>query len=274
MTRVNSMRFALEDADFLRARATARQFDPHLHSTYSVVVLKSGTAEICSQRWSGTVGAGDVFFFNPYEVHSARCLEKGAEFETLYPSREFVKEIVATTAGGGTLQIETDILTHHRYANALLDALSAPTVDGTGLKAALRNVIAACAFATEPSPTRNMALARTACLLIRKNCMRAMRTEELARELGVHQSHFVRAFTNTVGVAPQTYIRQVRIAKARELICEGAKLCEVAQILEFCDQAHLTREFKKVFGVPPGFLSRDVGKRVRARTSLRSRASP
>lgn len=267
------MRFALEGADFLRARATASQFDPHLHSTYSVVVLKSGTAEICSQRWSGTVGSGDVFFFNPYEVHSARCLEKGADYETLYPSREFINEVVATATGGDTLQIETDVLTHRGYANALLDALSAPTVDGTRLKAALRKVVAACAFTTEPSPTRNMALARTACRLIRKNCMQAMRTEELARELGVHQSHFVRAFTNTIGVAPQTYIRQVRIAKARELICEGAELSEVAQILEFCDQAHLTREFKKVFGVPPGALSRDVGKGVRARASLLGGAS-
>jgi len=35
-------------------------------------------------------------------------------------------------------------------------------------------------------------------------------------------------------------------------------LSDVAQIVGFCDQAHLTREFKKVFGVPPGALSRHI----------------
>jgi len=50
----------------------------------------------------------------------------------------------------------------------------------------------------------------------------------------------------------------VRVAKARELICSGMGLSEVALMLEFSDQAHLTREFKKVFGVPPGVLSRTI----------------
>jgi AraC-like DNA-binding protein len=94
---------------------------------------------------------------------------------------------------------------------------------------------------------------------LRKNCTRAVRTEELARELKVHKSHLVRVFSNAMGMAPQMYMRQVRVAKARELISGGSQLSEVAHMLDFSDQAHLTREFKKVFGVPPGALSRDVG---------------
>jgi AraC-like DNA-binding protein len=51
------------------------------------------------------------------------------------------------------------------------------------------------------------------------------------------------------------------VAKARELICAGLELGEVAQVLGFSDQPHLTREFKKVYGVPPGVLARSVGSR-------------
>jgi AraC-like DNA-binding protein len=267
MTQVTSMTFALQESDLLRARATANRFDPHLHSTYSVVVLKSGTAEIRSERWSRTVRSGDVFFFNPYEVHSARCLEEGADYETLYPSREFIDEVVAPAVSGGALQIQTDVLSRDSHTDELLEALSSASIDNGAVETALRKVLALCAFTTEPSVLSPMAIARTACLLIRENCMRAMRTEDLARQVGVHKSHLVRAFTRTIGLAPQTYIRQVRVAKARELICAGSELSEVAQMLEFCDQAHLTREFKKVFGVPPGALSRDVGNRPRARTA-------
>jgi AraC-like DNA-binding protein len=57
-------------------------------------------------------------------------------------------------------------------------------------------------------------------------------------------------------------LRQVRVAKARELICAGVSLVDVAQAAGFCDQAHLTREFKKIHGVPPGRLSRGVRDRT------------
>ena len=83
MTQVKSMSFVLEPADLLRARATAIRFDPHFHSTYSIVALKRGAAEVRSARWSETALAGDVFFFNPYEVHSACCSEDDADYETL-----------------------------------------------------------------------------------------------------------------------------------------------------------------------------------------------
>jgi AraC-like DNA-binding protein len=77
-----------------------------------------------------------------------------------------------------------------------------------------------------------------------------------------------------VGMAPQTYMRQVRVAKARELICEGSELSEVALMLDFSDQAHLSREFKKVFGVPPGALSRDIGNHRRKNDGSRHQAPP
>jgi hypothetical protein len=151
MTQVTSMTFALQESDLLRARATANRFDPHLHSTYSVVVLKSGTAEIRSERWSRTVRSGDVFFFNPYEVHSARCLEEGADYETLYPSREFIDEVVAPAVSGGALQIQTDVLSRHSHTDELLEALSSASVDNGAVETALRKVLALCAFTTEPS---------------------------------------------------------------------------------------------------------------------------
>lgn len=263
MTQVSSMSFALQRYDLLRAHGTARRFDPHLHSTYSIVALWRGTAEIRSARWSGTARAGDVFFFNPYEVHSACCSGEDAEYATLYPSGEFLADCLALGRRDRPLGIQTAILRQHPVTAQLVEALFAPVAEGDAIEASLRRMLAACDFSTDPALQSAGALARRACLLIHANGTRAMRTEDLAREMGVHKSHFVRAFSTAMGMAPQTYIRQVRVAKARDLICEGADLSEVALMLDFSDQAHLTREFKKVFGVPPGALSRDIGGRRR-----------
>jgi AraC-like DNA-binding protein len=274
MTQVSSMSFALQQSNLLRAHATASQFDPHLHSTYSIVALRRGAAEIRSDRWSGTARAGDVFFFNPYEVHSAYCSKEDAEYETLYPSREFLVGCLAPERRDEPLNIQTAILERSSATSELIDALFAPAVEGNFIEASLRRLLAACVFSTDSAVQSPGALARRACLLIQKNCTRAMRTEEVAREMGVHKSHLVRAFSNAVGMAPQTYMRQVRVAKARELICEGAELSEVALMLDFSDQAHLTREFKKVFGVPPGTLSRDIGSHRRKNGGSRHQAPP
>lgn len=260
MTQIKFTRFAQQQSDLLRMHATAVRFDPHFHSTYSIVALKRGTAEIKSARWSGTARAGDIFFFNPYEIHSARCSRDGAEHDTLYPTWDFLSSCLPIECRDEPLNIQTTILRRSSETSELIDALDEPAVRGEIIEALFRRMLAACVFTTEPANESAGALARRACMLIRKNCTRQMRTEDLARKMGVHKSHLVRAFSNFVGMAPQTYMRQVRVAKARELICEGSPLSEVALMLDFSDQAHLTREFKKVFGVAPGALSRAISR--------------
>lgn len=254
------MTFALQRVDLLRARAAAVDFDPHLHDTYSVVVVTSGTAHIWSSRWNSTVRAGDVFFFNPFEVHAGRSTSSPAQYDVLYPSEAFLDSCMGTIEPNAIRTIRTDVVTRSRTTRDLADALSAPIADSASVEGCLRRVLEECSFSVEYPASTPMSIARTASQLIRRDGPRSTRTDDLAREIGVNPSHLVRTFRKTIGVPPQTYVRQVRVARARELICAGFDLSDVAQMANFSDQPHLTREFKKVFGVPPGALSRDVGR--------------
>ncbi|WP_105432002.1 MULTISPECIES: AraC family transcriptional regulator [Neorhizobium] len=258
MTQVESMRFTLQQSKLLRARAVASGFDAHLHATYSIVALRRGVAEIKSNRWSGTARAGDVFFFNPFEVHSASCHQHDVEYETLYPTEEFMTSSLDPERHTGSRCIQTGILRRTSKSSELAEALFTPGVAPEPIERMLQDVLAECVFSADPVSWEKVRLVRRACELIEKSSPSAIETAELARQLGVHKSHLVRTFGEAVGMAPQKYIRQVRVAKAKELICEGLELADVAAMLDFCDQAHLSREFKKVFGVPPGALSRDV----------------
>ena len=257
-TQVNSLSFALQQSGLLRAKAVASAFDPHFHSTYSVVALRKGSAEIKSRRWSGTARAQDVLFLNAYEVHSAYCPIQDAEYATLYLTDEFLARCLTLEVVGKPINFETAILGLGSATQELCETLFDLQVDEERLELSLRSVLAECAFSTGLVHGGSGTLVRRACSLIQMHPTRAIKTENLAHELGVHKSHLVRAFSETVGIPPQSYLRQVRVAKARELICEGLELSEIAALLEFSDQAHLTREFKKVFGVPPGRLSRDI----------------
>lgn len=207
--------------------------------------------------------AGDVFFFNPFEVHAAKGGHEPVVYETLYPSEAYIAECIAEGDDGTGIAIQTDVLTRTPQTYELIEALAASPADDSGIDRALQTVLTTCAFTTGTPFFAPPSLALRACMLIKDNYAGPIRTDQLADRLQVHRSHLIRAFKDTIGITPQTYIRQMRVAKAFDLILAGLSLSEIAPTIGFCDQSHFTREFKKVFGVSPGVLSNNLGRRKR-----------
>lgn len=80
---------------------------------------------------------------------------------------------------------------------------------------------------------------------------------ELADEAGLSLTHFARAFKESVGRAPHQHLMTVRLERARRLLeSPHTALSDVAARAGFADQAHLTRLFKRQFGVTPGAFVR------------------
>jgi AraC-like DNA-binding protein len=75
---------------------------------------------------------------------------------------------------------------------------------------------------------------------------------ELSREAGVGPRHLERLFTRQVGVPLGEYLldRRVRLAVARIRAGDGLALAALAA--GFCDQSHLTRQFRRRLGASPG----------------------
>ena len=74
----------------------------------------------------------------------------------------------------------------------------------------------------------------------------------LARVAHLSQSHFNRKFRASFGCTPSQYVRQMRIARAQNLMmmCRDP-LSLIAAECGFADQPHFTRCFRKVVGEPP-----------------------
>ena len=64
--------------------------------------------------------------------------------------------------------------------------------------------------------------------------------------------YLLRVFHNQVGFPPHEYQTQVRIAHARKLLLEGKSISQAALETGFCDQSHLSRNFKRIVGSTPG----------------------
>lgn len=80
----------------------------------------------------------------------------------------------------------------------------------------------------------------------------SVRLAELADEIGVSPTHIVRSFTREYGLPPHRYLIGRRIDIARRLLLAGTPIADTATVTGFHDQAHFTRHFRGMTGVPPG----------------------
>ncbi len=80
----------------------------------------------------------------------------------------------------------------------------------------------------------------------------SLEVTELAQACALSRSHFSRAFKCSTGLSPQDWIRQQRIALAKQLIqYTGLSLTQISLECGFCDQAHFCHIFTRSEGINP-----------------------
>ncbi len=81
--------------------------------------------------------------------------------------------------------------------------------------------------------------------------------QEIAALAGVSQFHFARLFREAMGMPLHAYVREQRLIQARRLLpAKELTIAAVAALTGFADQSHLSRDFKRRFGITPGSLKR------------------
>jgi AraC-like DNA-binding protein len=87
---------------------------------------------------------------------------------------------------------------------------------------------------------------------IEDNLDSPIRVIELPGLVRLSTSHFFRAFRKTFGESPLTYIMKRRIRRAQQLMLTSRlRLSQVALECGMCDQAHLSRTFRRIVGTSP-----------------------
>lgn len=88
--------------------------------------------------------------------------------------------------------------------------------------------------------------------MMRSDLSETIAITKVASRCGLSMSYFVRAFKNTVGVAPYDWFLGQRITFAKQLLGETQMpLAEIALECGFTDQSHFTKTFGKRIGMTP-----------------------
>jgi AraC-like DNA-binding protein len=79
-----------------------------------------------------------------------------------------------------------------------------------------------------------------------------MQIAELSTLAGLSSSHFQRAFKDSVGRTPCSYVSQLRIERSKLMMRDTTQsLSQIALACGFSDQSHLSRLFRKCVGATP-----------------------
>ncbi|MFD0620121.1 helix-turn-helix domain-containing protein [Paenibacillus sp. GCM10027629] len=79
-----------------------------------------------------------------------------------------------------------------------------------------------------------------------------LRIEAIAHLFGFHRSYFTQQFTQKTGLSPQQYLQQLRLERAKELLCNfSLPIGEIALSVGYPDLYMFSRAFKRQVGCSP-----------------------
>ncbi len=80
--------------------------------------------------------------------------------------------------------------------------------------------------------------------------------EALAARVSLSPSRLMHVFTESVGIPLRPYLLWLKLQRAATSIVNGVGLTQAAMGADFADAAHMSRTFKRMFGMTPSALQR------------------
>ena len=231
-------------------------FEPHRHDTYAIGMTTAGIQTFHYRGSRHTCLPGQLHVLHPDEAHDgAAGTDTGFGYRMLYIPTELVREALA----GRALPFVTDPVqplgpAAGRIASLLSD-LDEPIDELSSAEIAV--AVADGLVSLSGSPERGPAAIDTRAVELARDYLAAHAREQtsasvLEKIAGTDRFTIARHFRWAFGTSPDRYRTSRRVALARAAIESGQSLVRAASEAGFADQSHMTRQFKRTYGLTPG----------------------
>lgn len=241
--------------EVFHAHYTAYAYPMHVHDAWTLLVVDDGAVRYDLDRHEHGTPHGTVTLLPPHVPHNGSPVtEAGFRKRVLYLDATVLDDgLVGAAVDGPDLR---DPLLRRRVGQ--LHAALAEPGDEFEAESRLALVRERLRGHLRPGGSVRGALPEGRPLadrlreLLDERLTQGVTLQEAAALVHAHPAHLVRAFGAAFGIAPHQYLMSRRVERARRLLLDGLPAGEVAAATGFYDQAHLTRHFKRLVGVPPG----------------------
>lgn len=251
--------------DLLTARFDKHVYAPHAHEEFTVGVCVGGSEIIDYRGGHLRTGPGSIVVLAPGEMHTGGPANTtdGYAYRALYAAPGLLTE---GALGLGLPHFRDPVVDDPELAAALRRAHTELSARPDPLEAesrlpwlltalARRHSTARAAADTVPGAGHIAGIVRDR---LADELLAPPSLADLAAELGLSRYQLLRAFRTTMGIPPYAWLAQHRVTRARALLESGLRAAEVAPLVGFADQAHLTRWFRRVLGVTPAAYRNSV----------------
>ena len=252
-----------EGIERMEASFHGRPFAPHRHDTYAIGVTRSGVQSFNfrGQRWHCL--PGQCHILHPDETHDGSAgTDEGFSYRMVYIDPALVQEALR----GKPLPFVANPVVEATRLAALgmadvwdidedIDELA--RVD---LVAAIANLLVNASTGQQKT-TGPLALDRLVQVRDRLACAPAVRhsMDELERLVGLDRWTLARQFRAAFGTSPSRFRIHRQLDLLRRSVKRGASLADAALEAGFSDQSHMSRQFKRAYGLTPARWAAALG---------------
>jgi AraC-like DNA-binding protein len=222
----------------------------HAHHCWHLVVALEGELEV-RRSVRGAAARTAALLTRPDVPHALDASARPVVIVFVDPESELGDRLGG--AGGDELRLLDD-----RVAERLRRLL-APGAGAPGNAApALAEALALVGAAAPPAAPRHPGVRRVLRHLGAAPPEAETSLAALAAVAGLSPGRFMHAFTKSVGLPLRPYLRWRKLQWAGRAIAAGAPLAAAAAEAGFADAAHMSRTFRRMFGVTPSELRREA----------------
>ena len=229
-----------------------------IHPGYSISYVRAGSFGYRTRSGSYELVAGSILVGRPGEEYLCTHDHTHGGDECL--SFQLAPEVVATIGDRAEVWSSAgvpplpELMVVAELAQAAADGTSPVGVEEVGLAFAARfvDVVSGRERKATSASARDRRRAIETALWMDEHCDEAIDLESAAEAAGLSAFHFLRLFTNVLGVTPHQYLVRSRLRHAAALLAEGAdSITDVAYDVGFGDLSNFVRTFHRAAGVSP-----------------------
>jgi len=257
----------------LEAGFVGPAFSPHRHDTYAIGITLSGIQTFGYRGARRYCLPGQCHVLHPDELHDGGAgTEEGFGYRIVHIDPSLVQQAL----GGRKLPFVADPVVEPRVFRRALPPsfwrLDEPIDD----VARIEIVTAVADFLDRASasgvrtriPLRLDSVSRVRDLIVGDPASRHS-IEALERVSGIDRWTLARQFRAAFGTSPSNFRTMRQLDRARRMIGRGLPLAEAAADAGFADQSHMTRLFKRTYGLTPAKWAAALGTAPKRATARR-----
>lgn len=238
-------------------------FSSHIHNGHVLWLNSDGGEEYSLRGTTDILQPGSVSIIEPGIVHSNRPWSSSCRhLRSLYLEEDFFLYLEKLLIGepSGKLALPTSVVRNRKcwqgailLHEAIIKNQDQLLIDELIVSLFLTfKVLQSGKVVPHELSARSSGRVNNIIEFMRARISEDISLENLAEIGSCTSYHVIRLFRAHVGMSPHAYLVQLRLERARDLLDSGQTIADAALLAGFSDQSHLTRRFKKRYGLTPG----------------------